>query len=158
MLALASIQETNVEPSWSQLPAQLARSDCLERAHVDLASVEVRFQNLSVNAEVAVGARGEPTVLNAYRNKFENLLQQVGLVKPSKTQFCILDDFSGTLRPGRITLLLGPPGAGKSTLLNALAGRLQKTVMLTPACILRFSDQTHLALTQAAVFSWLWAR
>lgn len=41
------------------------------RAHVDLASVEVRFQNLSVSAEVAVGARGEPTVLNAYRNQFE---------------------------------------------------------------------------------------
>ncbi|DBB02982.1 TPA: hypothetical protein ACH3X1_013571 [Trebouxia sp. C0004] len=94
-----------------------------------LRGVEVRFQNLSVNAEVAVGARGEPTVLNAYRNKFENLLQQVGLMKPSKTQFCILDDFIGTLRPGCITLLLGPPGAGKSTLLNALAGRLQKTVM-----------------------------
>lgn len=41
------------------------------RAQVDLASVEVRFQHLSVNAEVAVGARGEPTVLNSYRNKFE---------------------------------------------------------------------------------------
>ncbi len=50
-------------------------------------------------------------------------------MKPSKTQFCILDDVSGTLRPGRITLLLGPPGAGKSTLLNALAGRMQKTAM-----------------------------
>ncbi len=103
----------------------------------------------------------------------QNLLQQVGLMKPSKMQFCILDDFSGTLRPGRITLLLGPPGAGKSTLLNALAGRLQKTVMHvgrlctsaswdcsklpTPACIVLFSDQTHLAhtRTQAAIFSWL---
>ncbi len=41
------------------------------RAHVDLASVEVRFKHLSVNAEVAVGARGEPTVWNAYRNQFE---------------------------------------------------------------------------------------
>ncbi len=41
------------------------------RAHVDLASVEVRFKHLSVSAEVAVGARGEPTVWNAYRNQFE---------------------------------------------------------------------------------------
>ena len=52
------------------------------------------------------------------------------MLKPSKTKFCILDDVSGVLRPGRITLLLGPPGSGKSTLLSALAGRLQKTALL----------------------------
>ena len=48
-------------------------------------------------------------------------------MKPNKQHFRILDDMSGVLRPGRITLLLGPPGAGKSTMLNALAGRLQKS-------------------------------
>ena len=36
----------------------------------------------------------------------------------------ILQGCSGVLRPGRFTLLLGPPGCGKSTLLRALAGRL----------------------------------
>ena len=41
------------------------------RAQIDVASVEVRFNHLSISAEVAVGARGEPTVLNAYRNQFE---------------------------------------------------------------------------------------
>ena len=41
------------------------------RAEIDLASVEVRFQNLSIDADIAVGSRGEPTVLNAYRNKLE---------------------------------------------------------------------------------------
>lgn len=41
------------------------------RAEIDLASVEVRFQNLSTDADIAVGSRGEPTVLNAYRNKLE---------------------------------------------------------------------------------------
>ena len=80
----------------------------------------------------------------------QNLLQQVGLMKPSKTQFCILDDFSGTLRPGRITLLLGPPGAGKSTLLNALAGRLQKTVMhvgrLCTSASLRMQQNAYTSL------------
>ncbi len=31
---------------------------------------------------------------------------------------------SGTLRPGRLTLLLGPPSSGKSTLLKALSDKL----------------------------------
>ncbi|KAL3150185.1 hypothetical protein ABBQ32_000044 [Trebouxia sp. C0010 RCD-2024] len=97
----------------------------MQRAGIDLASVEVRFQNLYVDADIAVGARGEPTVLNAYRNKLESVLQVLRIMKPNKQHFRILDDMSGVLRPGRITLLLGPPGAGKSTLLNALAGRLQ---------------------------------
>lgn len=54
-------------------------------------------------------------------------LQKLRIMKPHKQHFRILDGISGALRPGRITLLLGPPGAGKSTLLNALAGRLQKS-------------------------------
>lgn len=50
------------------------------RAEIDLASVEVRFQNLSIDADIAVGSRGEPTVLNAYRNKLEvNAFLTIGL-------------------------------------------------------------------------------
>ena len=41
------------------------------RAHIDAASVEVRFNHLSVSAEVAVAARGEAHSAHAYRNKFE---------------------------------------------------------------------------------------
>ena len=42
----------------------------------------------------------------------------------------ILDGVSGALKPGRFTLLLGPPGSGKSMLMRALAGQLrtEKTV------------------------------
>ena len=36
----------------------------------------------------------------------------------------ILNSMSSIIRPGRATLLLGPPGAGKSTLLKAMAGKL----------------------------------
>lgn len=31
----------------------------------------------------------------------------------------------GVLRPGTVTLLLGPPGAGKTVFLQTLAGRMQ---------------------------------
>ena len=69
-------------------------------------------------------------------------LQKLRIMKPNKQHFRILDDISGALRPGRITLLLGPPGAGKSTLLNALAGRLQKSSLQVCSSLLFL---THLS-------------
>jgi energy-coupling factor transporter ATP-binding protein EcfA2 len=45
--------------------------------------------------------------------------------KTHGTKLTILDGLSGVLRPGRYTLLLGPPGAGKSVLLKALAGKVK---------------------------------
>jgi len=35
----------------------------------------------------------------------------------------ILNDLSGRIEPGRLTLVLGPPSCGKTTLLRTLAGR-----------------------------------
>jgi len=40
----------------------------------------------------------------------------------------ILDNVSGSLKPGRMTLLLGPPSSGKTTLLLALAGKLDRSL------------------------------
>ena len=68
------------------------------------------------------------------RMLLQGLLQTLRIMKPNKHKFRILDDMSGVLKPGRITLLLGPPGAGKSTLLNALAGRLQKSNLQARLC------------------------
>ena len=39
----------------------------------------------------------------------------------------ILNDISGVLRPGRMTLILGPPSCGKTTFMKLLAGRLKKS-------------------------------
>jgi ABC-type multidrug transport system ATPase subunit len=39
-------------------------------------------------------------------------------------QLPVLDDVSGSLLPGTLTLVLAPPGHSKSSLLKALAGRL----------------------------------
>ena len=38
----------------------------------------------------------------------------------------ILDGVSGVLKPGRLTLVLGPPGSGKSVFMQTLSGRMVK--------------------------------
>ena len=41
------------------------------RVGVDMPTVEVRCENLTMEAKVTVGSRALPTVLNSYRNFFE---------------------------------------------------------------------------------------
>lgn len=57
------------------------------------------------------------------------------ILRVRKVKMAILNDMSSILKPGRATLVLGPPGAGKSTLLKAMAGKLDHhglQVMPTP--------------------------
>ncbi len=46
------------------------------------------------------------------------------ILRVRKVKMAILNDMSSILKPGRATLVLGPPGAGKSTLLKAMAGKI----------------------------------
>ncbi|KAK4493468.1 hypothetical protein RD792_006030, partial [Penstemon davidsonii] len=46
-------------------------------------------------------------------------------------QVNIINDVSGIIKPGRLTLLLGPPGCGKTTLLKTLSGNLNKPLKVT---------------------------
>lgn len=41
------------------------------RVGIDLPKIEVRYQNLNVEAEAYVGSRGLPTILNTYANVLE---------------------------------------------------------------------------------------
>ena len=52
------------------------------------------------------------------------VLKKLHLLKVDTAQLVILNRISGVLKPGRLTLLLGPPSSGKSTLLKALANKL----------------------------------
>jgi|AntAceMinimDraft_5_1070358.scaffolds.fasta_scaffold79519_1 ABC-type molybdenum transport system ATPase subunit/photorepair protein PhrA len=45
-------------------------------------------------------------------------------VKTELKEFRVLQNITGTFRPGEITLVLAPPGHGKTALLKALAGVL----------------------------------
>ena len=116
--------------------------------------MEVRYESLHVQANAYVGGRALPTVLNSYLNIVEvgtdirspcirwissrcgmrlspvasqSVLMRLHLRRGSKKPFVILDNMSGVIQPGRMTLLLGPPGSGKSTLLKALAGKFHQS-------------------------------
>ncbi|KAJ0075710.1 hypothetical protein Patl1_34366 [Pistacia atlantica] len=59
--------------------------------------------------------------------KIEGLLNSLRILSSKKKQLKVLQDVSGIIKPGRMTLLLGPPASGKTTLLLALAGKLDSS-------------------------------
>ena len=91
---------------------------------IELPTVEVRFEQVTVQAKCHVGSRALPTLLNTARNIAEGALGLCGIRLGRQATLTILRDVSGVVRPSRMTLLLGPPSSGKTTLLLALAGKL----------------------------------
>ncbi|KAK1589123.1 hypothetical protein Q3G72_030665 [Acer saccharum] len=96
----------------------------LDRVGLEVPKVEVRFENLKVVADVQTGSRALPTLINVTRDTIEKILTGLRIFRPERHKLTILHDINGAVKPGRMTLLLGPPGSGKSTLLLALAGKL----------------------------------
>ncbi|KAL3696312.1 hypothetical protein R1sor_010388 [Riccia sorocarpa] len=100
--------------------------DRIDRVGIDLPKIEVRFENLKVDADVYVGHRALPSLINWTLSQIESIFSLCGIKKSSKRTLNILTGVSGIVKPTRMTLLLGPPGSGKTTLLLALAGKLPK--------------------------------
>ncbi|KAK2452959.1 pleiotropic drug resistance protein [Trifolium repens] len=96
----------------------------MERVGVDIPTVEVRFDHVNVEAQVYVGGRALPSLLNFFVNVLEGFLNYLHIIPSPKKPLHILQNVSGIIKPQRMTLLLGPPGSGKTTLLLALAGKL----------------------------------
>ncbi|KAK8641768.1 hypothetical protein V6N13_011142 [Hibiscus sabdariffa] len=95
---------------------------------IQLPTIEVRYENLNIEAEAFVGTNALPSFLNFITSIFEGLLINLGVLSSRKKKLTILKDISGIIKPGRMTLLLGPPSSGKTTLLLALAGKLDPTL------------------------------
>ncbi|XP_078168103.1 ABC transporter G family member 37-like [Carex rostrata] len=105
--------------------------DRIDRVGLDLPSIEVRFENLSIEAEAYVGSRGLPTLINSTMNTIESFANALHIVPSRKRPLPILHDVSGIIKPRRMSLLLGPPGAGKTTLLLALAGKIDSDLKVS---------------------------
>ncbi|KAE9446717.1 hypothetical protein C3L33_21385, partial [Rhododendron williamsianum] len=93
--------------------------------------VEVRYKNLRVEATCEV-VRGKPlpTLWNSLKSIVSDCAKLPGLKTP-EAKISIIDDINGIIKPGRVTLLLGPPGCGKTTLLKALSGNLDKSLKVS---------------------------
>ena len=100
----------------------------IDRAGIQIPTVEVRFRDLNVEAECHVGTRALPTLANVSLDVAEGLLGRVGVKLGKRRTLHILKGVSGVVRPSRMTLLLGPPSSGKTTLLLALTGKLDPTL------------------------------
>ncbi|EGZ11463.1 abc transporter [Phytophthora sojae] len=90
-----------------------------------LPRMDVRFNNLSVTADVVVveddGSKHElPTLPNT-----------VAGPKKRSVRKEILKNVSGVFKPGTITLLLGQPGSGKSALMKMLSARFPEAKNIT---------------------------
>ncbi|XP_076900740.1 pleiotropic drug resistance protein 3-like isoform X2 [Bidens hawaiensis] len=102
-----------------------------DKVGVQLPSVEVRYKNLRVEAECKlVHGKPLPTLWNSFQSLLSEIILIPGLTS-KQAKITILKDVSGVIKPGRMTLLLGPPGSGKTTLLKALSGNLNKTLKIS---------------------------
>lgn len=71
------------------------------RVGIQLPTVEVRFENLRIEAECHVGTRALPTLLNTSRDMVESMLGFLGIRLTEKTRHSILRDISGIVKPSR---------------------------------------------------------
>jgi len=106
--------------------------DRLEKVGLSFPGVEVRFTNLTAEMQVPAGGSHISTLATATESILKLAVSPLMPKPPTKRQV-LLDGVSGVLKPGRMTVLLGPPGAGKTTLLRSLAGQMRdnKAVQFT---------------------------
>ncbi|CAM6119568.1 unnamed protein product [Calypogeia fissa] len=102
----------------------------IDDAGVEVPTIEIRYKEVKVQGQVYVGSRALPTLTNTILNFFEMFMLSLGISKKRKRDLVILEGVTGILKPGRMTLLLGPPGAGKTSFLLALAGMLDPDLKL----------------------------
>ncbi|XVE52031.1 hypothetical protein DITRI_Ditri02bG0087600 [Diplodiscus trichospermus] len=103
----------------------------VDKVGIQLPTVEVRFEHLSIEADTYIGSRALPTLPNVAQNIAELALGMLGVRLTKTTKLHILKEVSGIIKPSKMTLLLGPPASRKTTLLLALAGKLDPSLKVS---------------------------
>ncbi|KAF8643988.1 hypothetical protein HU200_066628 [Digitaria exilis] len=103
--------------------------DRIDRVGIELPTIEVRYEQLTVEADVIAAGRALPTLWNAATNFLQGLIGRFG--SSNRRRITILKNANGVIKPSRMMLLLGPPSSGKSTLMRALTGKLDKNLKVS---------------------------
>ncbi|KAG8375491.1 hypothetical protein BUALT_Bualt10G0105400 [Buddleja alternifolia] len=74
----------------------------IDRVGIELPTIEVRFERLSVRTEAYGGSRALPIMFNFTANILEDILSNLCVMPSRKTPLSILHDLSGIIKPGRM--------------------------------------------------------
>lgn len=111
------------EQEKSQLELLRRMRSRLEAVGLNPPTITVRYKNITATGKVKVASKDLPNIVAPLSAQLQPVLRSFGSSKAtSPKQVTIIDGASGVLRPGRFTLLLGPPSSGKTTFLRTLAG------------------------------------
>ncbi|KHN09390.1 Pleiotropic drug resistance protein 1 [Glycine soja] len=100
------------------------RKALLTSSEGEVYEIDVQKLGLQERRTLLERLRALPTFTNFMIHIVEGLLNSLRILQSRRQHINILQDVSGIINPGRMTLLLGPPSSGKTTLLLALAAKL----------------------------------
>ncbi|GMH32356.1 hypothetical protein BSKO_00190 [Bryopsis sp. KO-2023] len=99
----------------------------LESEKIQIPTVTLEYRDVEVDADALLGSAALPSLSQTAKRILYTL---AGRTKNQTKELRILKGISGVLKPGRMTLILGPPGSGKSVFLQLLAGKLKPSSTL----------------------------
>ncbi|KAF9615291.1 hypothetical protein IFM89_022618 [Coptis chinensis] len=93
----------------------------IDKVGIQLPTVEVRFDQLKVEAECHLGNRALPTLLNTARNIAESALESVGIRLTKRRKLTIIKDVSGIIKPSRYDgPAIRPPVVRKDNIITGI--------------------------------------